>query len=542
MGWFKRLVQTTPFFNPVKGRNAPIAPNFRDAPDYAGHLDEALEYFAQTLGLSDDFIVRTVEMNGVSAALVFYSSVCDKRSIEDTLRSVHTHRFPRRMPKNLAQYMIERVLTGADAIFMWNMFEIREAVASGKLVLLMDGTSPAIVISAKAVEHRSPEQPTIESASRGSQVSFVEHIDINLGQIRQSLATDTLVIRKWVIGYRSHRTVALIYLRDIANPTLVDTVAKRLEAIHIDHISGSAAIEQRISDHPWSMFNLTRTTQRIDSVGRELNQGKVAIIVDGDPTVLLAPATFQDFFQTEEDYVHSWMEATFVRWLRIVSFVLAVWLPSLYVAFADFSPELLPKTMALQIAQSRQGVPFPAVMEVFIMQVVIEILREATLRMPKAMGQTIGIVGGLVVGQAAVEAGIVSNILIIIVALTAISVFVTPSYEFAVVIRLGAWLMIIGATFVGFYGIVLGTMWILYEICNTKSFGVPYVDPFGGDHVRDVFIDGLVRLPITVMDKRAEHLHATDRTGNTDYNEPAPHPQLEKGQQFGTRTVGRRHK
>ncbi len=312
-------------------------------------------------------------------------------------------------------------------------------------------------------------------------------------------------------------------------------MSKRLEAIHTDIISGSAAVEQRIVDHPWSLFSLVRMTSRVDGTSMELNQGKVAIVVDGDPTVLLAPATFQDFFQTVEDYMHTWWEATFMRVLRVIAFILAVWLPALYIAFVDYSPDLLPKTMALQIAQSRQGVPFPAVMEVIIMQIVVEILREATLRMPRQMGQAISIVGGLVVGEATVQAGIVSNVLLIVVALSAVSVFVTPSYEFTVMSRLGGWVMIIAATLLGFYGVVLATIWTLFEICNLSSFGIPYVDPLGGDHVKDFFLDGLVRLPITVLDRRPEHLHPVDTTGDTDLMVPMPNPQLEKWEPGGKR-------
>ncbi|WP_242549212.1 spore germination protein [Alicyclobacillus mali (ex Roth et al. 2021)] len=418
---------------------------------------------------------------------------------------------------------------------MESTFELKQAIAAGKLVMLLDGHPPAIVISAKAVEHRAPDQPILETSTRGSQVAFVENIDINLGMIRQHMSTDTLVVKRWSIGVRSHRVVAMVYVRDIANPILVETVSKRLEAIHTDIISGSAAVEQRIVDHPWSLFSLVRMTSRVDGTSMELNQGKVAIVVDGDPTVLLAPATFQDFFQTVEDYMHTWWEATFMRVLRVIAFILAVWLPALYIAFVDYSPDLLPKTMALQIAQSRQGVPFPAVMEVIIMQIVVEILREATLRMPRQMGQAISIVGGLVVGEATVQAGIVSNVLLIVVALSAVSVFVTPSYEFTVMSRLGGWVMIIAATLLGFYGVVLATIWTLFEICNLSSFGIPYVDPLGGDHVKDFFLDGLVRLPITVLDRRPEHLHPVDTTGDTDLMVPMPNPQLEKWEPGGKR-------
>ncbi|AEJ43982.1 spore germination protein [Alicyclobacillus acidocaldarius] len=535
MHWFKSFTERFGFTNPVRGRYRPRIPSQRDMPTYTGNLDEALKYFRSTVGQSDDFVVRIFEIGKVSGALLFYTSICDKRAVEDTLRAIHRHRFPRRAPRPLPQYLVERVLTGSETMFMASTFELKEAIAAGKLVLLLDVHPPAIVISAKAVEHRAPDQPILETSTRGSQVAFVENIDINLGMIRQYMSTDTLVIKRWSIGVRSHRVVAMVYVRDIANPILVETVSRRLDAIHTDIINGSAAVEQRIVDHPWSLFSLVRMTSRVDGTCMELNQGKVAIVVDGDPTVLLAPATFQDFFQTVEDYMHTWWEATFMRVLRVIAFVLAVWLPALYIAFVDYSPDLLPKTMALQIAQSRQGVPFPAVMEVIIMQLVVEILREATLRMPRQMGQAISIVGGLVVGEATVQAGIVSNVLLIVVALSAVSVFVTPSYEFTVMSRLGGWVMIIAATLLGFYGVVLATIWTLFEICNLHSFGIPYVDPLGGDHVKDTFLDGLVRLPITVLDRRPEHLHPVDTTGDTDLMVPMPNPQLEKWEPGGKR-------
>lgn len=516
------------FLNQVEGRHDPSVPDYKKSPQYKGNLDAALEYLADTLGRSDDFMVRVVELNDISAACVFINTICDHKAVEETLRSLHSHQFPRKKPKNLAQYLIERVLVGADALFMNNLFEIREALAAGSLVLFVDGTAPAIVMDAKYVEHRPPEQPFIEASSRGSQISFVENIDVNIGLIRVNLATDTLRVKKLKVGYRSRRNVAVLFIGDIANPVAIDTVVKRIQAIHIDMISGTAAVEQRISGHPWSLFPLVRTTQRIDNVCRELNQGKVVIVVDGDPTVMLAPATVQDFFQTEEDYLHSFWEATFVRWLRMIAFVLGIYLPALYISFVDYSPELLPKVLGLQIARSREGVPFPAVMEVVLMQVAIEILREATLRMPKQMGQTIGIVGGLVVGQASVDAGIVSNILIIVIAMTAISIFVSPSYEFTTVQRIGCWSMILASSIVGFYGVVLLSIWILFEVGNLKSFGISYLDPFNGEHVRDVFVDGLVRLPITVMDKRASHMHTQNEVGEDDYELAVRHPQLEK--------------
>jgi hypothetical protein len=425
--------------------------------------------------------------------------------------------------------MIENVLSGSEVRFMTNLFELNESVTQGDLVLLIDGVVPAIVIGAAHVEHRAPEQPFIETSIRGTQISFVENLDINIGLLRKGLITETLHIKKFKIGYRSRKSVAVAYIGDVANPVAVETVIQRLQSIHIDLVSQGAAIEQRLSEHPWSLFPTTRVTQRIDSTLRELNQGKIAILVDGDPTILLVPVSIQDFFQTEEDYSHTFWEATFIRWLRIISFLLSLYLPSLYIAFVDYNPELLPKVLGLQVAWSREGVPFPAATEVFIMQIVVEILREATLRMPKQMGQTIGIVGGLVVGEATVQAGIVSNILIVVVALTAISVFVSPSYEFAIVLRLGSWLMFLAATLLGLYGITLASVYLVYEMAALKSFGIAYLDPFSGEHFRDLFVDGVFRLPVTIMNRRTDHMHTQDRTGESDYRNPVPHPQLQKG-------------
>ncbi|EPZ43023.1 spore germination protein [Alicyclobacillus acidoterrestris] len=537
---FQRWVRNSGFTNQVKGRNKPNVPPFEEAPDYEGNLNRALAYFSNTVGLSDDYMVRVTQVNGRSAVCLFVNTICDSTVIEKTLNALHVHRFPRKEPKNLPQYLIERVFIGSDAVFMENLYEIREALTEGSLVFLIDGASSAIVIGATYVEHRAPQEPYIETSSRGSQVSFVENVDVNVGLLRRNLTTDSLVVKHVKVGYRTRRKVAIAFVRDVANPTLVETVVKRIDAIHIGAVDDAAAVEQRISDHPWSLFPMTRTTQRIDNAVREVNQGKVCIMVDGDPTVLLAPATLQDFFQTQEDFQHPWWEATAVRWLRIISFFFAVYLPALYVAFVDFNPELLPKVMALQIAESREHVPFPAVLEVFIMMLVVEILREATLRMPRQMGQTIGIVGGLVVGQAAVEAGIVSNVLIIVISLTSISVFVSPSYEFAICLRLGSWAMVIAATIVGFYGVVLLTIWIWYEVANLKSFGVSYLDPFGGEYVRDTFVDGIIRLPITVLDKRASHLRPIDEVGGVDTKLPLTHPQLDKSRRTSRYSRGRK--
>lgn len=510
------------------GHSHPNVPNPQDGPDYLGNLDAAIHYMTTSLGQSSDFGVRKLKVGERSAAIFFVQTLCDHKAIEEALRAIHQHTFPKLRSKYVPEYLLDNVLPSSDTTSMSNLYDLKEAVTSGDFVLLIEGVANGISIAAKFIEHRTPEPPYIESSVRGIQISFVEDIDVNIGQLRNMMHTETLHVKKLKVGLRSRTEVAVVYLEDVANPIAVETVIERIEAVHVDMITQGAALEQRIMGHAWSPFPLSRVTQRIDSTVHEINQGKIAIIVNGDPSIMLVPVSILDFFQTAEDWSHSYFEATFIRWLRIVAFILALFLPALYIAFVDFNPELLPKTLGIQIAKSREGVPFPAVMEVFIMQIAIEILREATLRMPKQMGQTIGIVGGLVIGTASVEAGLVSNILIIVIAVSAISVFVMPSYEFATVVRLSTWAMAISATIFGLYGVILATILYLAELSALKSIGISYLSPFDGEHLKDIFTDGLIRLPLTLIDKRTRHLHPLDPIRKSKYQNPDPHPQLEK--------------
>lgn len=508
-------------------RPRPRVPTHDAAPKITGNLRETLRYLNETSGKSEDFVIARIIVDDREAVMVYFQTVVDRRQVATMIQALQEHRYPRLSNRQLPYYLSEQVVPYGNVIFMENLWGIREAISSGNIVLLVNGISYAITIGAQAVPHRSVEPPLLESSTRGPQISFIEAIDVNIGLIRNMLKSDTLTVKELKVGYRSRTRVALLYEHDVANPNLVYTVTKRIEAVHVDKLTGSATLEQRIVDNHWTLFPLTRSTTRVDNCVKEIGQGKVLVLVDGDSTAFLAPGTIIDFFQTMEDDQHSYFEATLVRWLRMLSFVLSFFLPALYICFADFNPELMPHVLALQIARSREGVPFNAATEVMMMQIVIEIIREATLRMPKVMGQTIGIVGGLVLGQAAVAAGLVSNILIVVIALTAVSAFVLPSYEFSTVLRILSWANIVAASLLGFYGVMLVASAVLFHTASLKSFGVSYLDPISGEHWRDFFLDGVLRAPIPTLDKRASHLHDQEDTRGADYTDPVQHPMLE---------------
>lgn len=525
------------FFNPMNRRNyqhrstdrpVPGVPDWQNAPKITGRLQDTLKYMSETAGESDDFIVRKTVVKELEAVIVYYSTIADAKQVENTLQQLQEHQYPPRLSvRDLPEYLARRTIPMGNVIFIKNLWDVREALSRGVIVLLVDKLSVAISFGAKQVEHRAVEPPLVESSTRGPQIGFIENIDTNIGLIRTALVSDALTVKEMRVGYRSRTRVALLYQHDVANPNLVSTAMKRIQAVHVDKLTGSATLEQRIVDNHWTVFPLTRATTRVDNCVKEIGQGKVLILVDGDPTGFLVPGTVIDFFQTMEDDQHFWIDATLIRWLRMISFVLSFYLPALYIAFVDFNPELMPQTLSLAIAQSREGVPFNAATEVMIMQVVIEIIREAALRMPKVMGQTIGIVGGLVLGQAAVEAGLVSNILIVIIALTAVSVFVLPSYEFATTLRISMWANILGASILGFYGIMLVVILLMFHAASLKSFGISYLEPLSGEHWRDFFVDGILRAPLPMLDKRAAHYHNQEDTRSADYTDPVQHPLLE---------------
>lgn len=508
-------------------RPQPKVPDYRDAPKITGKLSLTLQYIQDTAGQSDDLVIRHTCLHGRDAVVIYYMTITDTKEVVTMMAALQDHDYPRSLSVHaMPKYLADHVLPSGNILFIHNLWEVREALSRGELALIVDGLPVAITAGRMAVARRAVEPPLLESTTRGAQIGFVEDIQTNIGLVRQSFGTDTLTVRSFCVGYRSRTRVALLYQHDVANPALVQTAVKRIQALHIDKLAGSATLEQRIVDNHWTVFPLTRATSRLDNCVKEVGQGKVLILVDGDPTGILIPGTVLDFFQTMEDDQHSYIEATFIRWLRMVSLLLGLFLPALYIAFTDFNPELMPQVLSLEIARSREGVPFNATMEVILLQVVVEILREATLRMPKVMGQTIGIVGGLVLGEAAVQAALVSNILVVVISLTAMSIFVLPSFEFATVLRTLMWVNVIGASFFGFYGILIVVLATLFHVASLKSFGSDYMVPLAGKHIRDLFLDGVLRAPTPVLDKRAEHLHDQERTRSADYTDPVRHPML----------------
>lgn len=377
--------------------------------------------------------------------------------------------------------------------------EAIDSIINGSVVIHVDGYSQVLLANIASRETRALSAPENESQVIGIQVGFNESISTNISLIRRYIVSPDLCNEKLKTGTRTN--VSLLYMNGIANDQMVNTLRQRIEDLYIDELLDSAVLAEMIDDNSLSVFPQMLLTERPDRFCDSILDGKVGLIVDGSSMAIICPQSFTEFFQSQEDQNLRWQIATFVRVLRLSAFFISVYLTPFYVAALTFHYEVIPQAFLVPLSESRALVPFPPIFEALLLEFIIELLREAGARLPTKIGQTIGIVGGIVIGTAAVQAGITSNILLIIIALSALASFTSPSYMMGNVIRLIRFPIIILAGFWGFYGIMLAFCFILIHLLRQTSLGSPYMSPFYPPRMKEVR-DSIIRLPIPLTAKR----------------------------------------
>ncbi|KXS40372.1 MULTISPECIES: spore germination protein [unclassified Candidatus Frackibacter] len=376
-----------------------------------------------------------------------------------------------------------------------------EGILDGNAILLIDKLPQAFILNITAWSGRSVERPSNEASTRGPQVAFNESMQTTITMIRRRLKDNNLKVETLKIGERTNTDLSLIYINDIADKEVIKRIKQRLNKIEIDGVFDIGYINQLLADNWLSPFPQLRTTERPDRTVANLLEGKAVLVLDGTPFVGIAPITFIQFFQAPEDYYDQFYIGSALRTLRLVAAFLTISLPSIYISLVSFHHELIPWELAATISKTRQGVPFPSYLEALIMEISLELLRESGIRLPGAIGQTVGIVGGLILGQAAVDAGLVSPPMVIVVSLTAISSFIIPSFEAAIPLRLLRFPMMLLASMFSVYGLMVGWLLILIHLCSLESFGQPYFAPFAPIKVTDLK-DSFIRIPLRLMGKR----------------------------------------
>jgi len=435
---------------------------------------------------------------------VFVDGLVDSQSVElaiiEPLMTQTRLQGSLRTGLELLRQVDETLMPGRQVEHVHSLGLVISGIVSGMCALLVETAPGILLVEVRKWPMRAVERPLNEGVLRGPQEGFTEVLKINTTLIRRRLMTPDLIFEPGKIGRRSRTDIAVVYLKGLVSPALLEEVRRRIAHVDTDLLLETGQLEQLIEDSPQGLFPTLQATERPDRTAAALAEGRVAILMEGSPLALIVPAVLTDFLRIPEDYYVKWPFGTFLRIVRTLGLVITLLLPALYIAIADYHHEMIPPALLTAIAASREQVPFPATLEVLMMEVAFEVIREGAIRVPSQLGQTIGIVGALILGQAAVEASIISPILIIIVATTALGSFTIPDYSLNLVIRVSRFVMIfLGAT-LGLYGVAIGLFAFSVHAVSLKSFGVPYLAPMGPPQPGNP--DNMLRGPTFLLDKR----------------------------------------
>lgn len=461
-------------------------------------LEDNVTFLKHLFSDCSDFVIREFKQkNSVHAIAIFVDGLIDTKEVNQALKALMILEDG----DDSIEVIEEDLLPVSQIAKVDDYKKLLQAVLSGDTGILVDGNAEALTLGIRGAEKRSVNEPEGEAVIRGPREGFIENIRTNTSMLRRKLKTPRLKMKSIVVGRESNTNIVVAFLEGITDPQLVEEVSSRIAKIDIDAVLESGYIEELIQDSMYSPFPQVKYSERPDTVAGALLEGRVAIFVDGTPMVLLAPATFWMMLQANEDYYERFQMATLVRWLRYLFVFISLLTPGVYVAITTFHQQMIPTTLLLSIAAAREAIPFPAIVEALLMEIAFEALREAGIRLPKTVGQAVSILGALVVGQAAVQAGIVSAPMVIVVSITGIASFTIPHFNAAIALRMLRFPIMLAASILGIYGILVVLLIIIGHMANLRSFGVPYLSPLAPLSVGDLK-DVLIRSPWAELQKR----------------------------------------
>jgi len=492
-------------------------PNKNDAANVSNFLVKSLEDNISMLSgfFKDDdtLIVRRFENqqnNNIKCCILFIEGMTNDKEInENIIEPVVTSCDINN--NNIIEQLMYHVIASNNVEKTADVNKMLEAIVSGDTVLLAEGTQEALTISTKGWSTRAIEEPQAEKNVRGPREGFTESIMVNLSMIRRKLRTHNLKFKFRVLGKKTNTRICICYIDDIANKQILHEVQKRLDQINIDGILSSQYITEMIRDSPWSPFKTIGNTERPEVVASKLLEGRIAIVVDGTPVTLTMPHVFVEYFQASEDYSINFYFSSISRVLRILCFIITISVPAVFIALITYDQEMVPTPLLISIAASRQNVPFPSAIELILLLLVFDILRETGIRMPSFIGEALSVVGALVVGTAAVDARFVSAPMVIIAALAGITELGTTRLQGAsILLRL---VFIFLASILGLYGFIFGVIGLLIHLYSMRSFGVPYMQNLMNLNPEDI-IDTAIRAPWPYMKFRQNFIASKNRIRN----------------------------
>jgi spore germination protein len=456
--------------------------------------------------LVDRELIETQIINALMHKVSFNYFVLQNDSSETDLKNLHdlSEKKFEESKINIFNEFKNYAMTTADIKEANNLKDISVSVMSGETALLIDGYDTALIVSNKKFPLRGVSNTEIEPVIYGSKDAFTESIRYNTALIRRRIRDTNLRIEQFKLGKRSNTDIAIVYIEDIAHKKLIENIKSKLKQINIDAILDANYINEFIEKNHNSVFPQTQITERPDKTASALLEGRVALLVDNTPFVLIIPAILVTFFQASEDYYDRWQIMSFLRIIRYITAFFSITLPGIFIALTLYHPNVLPLRLVLKLADERKNVPMSTLFEILVMELAFDLLIEATIRLPNPIGNSLGIFGGIIVGQAAVSAGLVTPIVIIVVSLTAIASFTVPNTSFVSALRLLKYPFIIASAMFGIFGLYLSIIIMLIHLTSLDSFGVPYLYPFVSGEVNNFndLKDTLFRIPIFKMKKR----------------------------------------
>lgn len=445
--------------------------------------DKNKKMLQELLSDSSDFKTSTFAAGDSCCYLFYLNTMVDPVVVQDHII---------RPLLGLKQYAVREAISILDYSETELISAALMALVEGKTVLQIDNEAKLYLLGTELSKERSINIPMNERVLRGSNEALIESLDTNINLIRKIIATPELTVKQYELGRKSKNKISMLYLHSLANKEVVHALEQKISSIEIDNVEALGFIQDFIQDGKFTWFPRILVTERPDRIKSYLLDGKIAILINGSPDCLIVPVSFWAFFQSPDDYQVNWIIGSSFRILRIVSFILGICLPGAYVALVSFDPRIIPYEVALTMQSTMAYVAIPPVLEAIFMLVTLEILREATIRLESFNSQTIGVVGGIVIGTIVVQANLISTMMVVVVAFTAIASFIIPSYEMRSAARLLTYPFIIFSSVLGLIGLVLSFLLVLAHLARINTMGIPYFYSGIGSKINDTIIRGPV--------------------------------------------------
>lgn len=463
------------------------------------NLEQNKAAIGEALRDCGDIVQREFLVGGGGRVLMLFTdNIVDGEAIRESILETVMLDYQNEKQEGLLEALLEQAIAIGDVKKIMTVEEVCDGVLWGDTILLMEGDDFALQATTKKFPNRGVSKAETEVVVQGPKDAFMEVMAFNIVLTRRRIRDSKLKLKRKKAGQRTKTDIAIMYMEDLVRPEVLSQVGKQLDGMEIDGLLDSGSIEQLLERRKYSPFPQLQMTERPDKTAAALLEGRVVLLADNTPYAILLPATLNTFFQAAEDYYERWEIMSFVRFIRFAAAFFAVTLPGLYIAFAVYHPQLMPTALALKVASTRGAIPFSVIGEVLIMELAFELLREAGIRLPSPVSSTIGIVGGIIIGSAAVEAGIVSPVVVIVAALTGTCTFVIPNVSIVSGLRLSKYLVIALASVFGMFGVWAALLLLLGHLSSLTSYGIPYLYPFCSssiNHDRD-WEDSIFRLPL----------------------------------------------